>query len=72
MTDIVWEDPPHVAYRSPMKSWALFVEELKKHPGKWAVAFNHPKQTRMGTQQTRLKAAGCEATSRKQPDWPSA
>ncbi len=34
MSDIVWEDPP----TPPARRWQPFIAELKRHPGKWAIA----------------------------------
>lgn len=70
MTDIVWEDPPDRVRGTPRPSkWNLVVEELKRHPGKWALVATggeHPGSH--GNRAARLRSLGCEKVQRRQPD----
>jgi hypothetical protein len=68
VSDIVWEDPPSSRTGNPR--WAAFVDQLKEHPGKWAIAEVTEKQNRCGTCKLRLEARGCETVSRKTSDTP--
>lgn len=68
--DIVWEDPLSVFIDGSgvvrRSKWRVFVDELQKRPGKWAVADTRKSGNRsaFGTLQSRLKTLGCDATAR--------
>ncbi len=55
MSDIVWEDPgpPGSQGGTRRGRWMRLAEQLRAHPGKWAVAAD---------------TANGETTSRRQPD----
>jgi hypothetical protein len=70
--EIVWEDPsPAANGHGPggVGVWQAFVAELRKHPGKWAVAYPDAEYgAKCSPLGSRLRKLGCEATQRKRAD----
>ena len=67
MTDIVWEDPPARDYQGGSRpgSAMRLVDELKRHPGKWALAYSAARSTGASSY---LKKLGCESQTRRNAD----
>ncbi len=64
MSDIVWEDPPEIdrTRRVPGR-WQRVAQELRQHPGKWALAYEGKSP---GAPVVSLKKAGCQVVERGQ------
>ena len=69
--EMKWEDPPG-GERARHRPWMReFVEELKKHPGRWAAAITPSgKEGHCHEVQWRLRRFGCETKSERASDRP--
>lgn len=63
MVELNWQEPPSRSKRG--QSYESIIEELKKHPGQWALITS---ELRSSAAPAAFRQAGCEATTRRNKD----
>jgi hypothetical protein len=64
MADLNWQEPPPVT-RGNRTKWSVLAEQLREHPGRWALVATRPSDA-LATYLRRRR--GLEATCRKRED----
>lgn len=62
MSEVVWEDPPADSrgFGPKRGRWVDLAEELKEHPGKWALVLKDATWRQVNSAYASLKKRGCE------------